>query len=249
METVDNPDLQSYFVRTRCEGGHQAHPASRGGARPGRQAQCRGDGGARRRPGCGRQRHAGRALRRAGAPAARTGRPGTGDWRTRRGPSPRGGPALATTGPSWRRSTLRRPARGGSASPASWRTRRGHSSALIAAAPEQWWTVFFPIWTTTSQFSHDRPSRRRPRRPAHPHARLGRRVERRRDPRRGRAAPASTSSRSPTTNASMRPCRAGDGQARGSSSRSSWARRSRTPRRPCCGAVHRAAHPAVEALR
>ena len=63
---------------------------------------------------------------------------------------------------------------------------------LVADAPEQWWAVFFPIWpdlaperTAMSAGRHDPPLARRarpgaaprPRGPARPHARLGRRCD------------------------------------------------------------------------
>ena len=68
-----------------------------------------------------------------------------------------------------------------------------------------------------------------PRRPAHPHARLGRRLERRRDPRLcRRTRPSSTSSRSPITSASTRPRPRGRWRgARNAASRSSSVKRSR----------------------
>jgi KDO2-lipid IV(A) lauroyltransferase len=145
METVDNPDLQSYFVRTRSRAGIKLIPPS-GAARvlvdrlnagqtvaivadrvvAGSGAKVELFGGQARLP-------LGPAVLalETGAPAwaIATRRVGFGDYRAELAPIDAPG-----TGP--RRDRI-----------AGFMANQVRAfEQLIAAAPEQWWSVFFPIW-------------------------------------------------------------------------------------------------------
>ena len=189
METLDDPALQAWFVRTRGAVGFRHRRAARGAAGAAGRAARGHERRPRRRSRPDRRRHADRAVRRAGPAAARARR------------CSRSRAARPSTSSAARRAGVGRyigrlervdvPAEG---------SRRERVTATMAAiaqgferiiedAPEQWWAVFFPIWPDLEAAAAGRPtpaapsagrmtdatptSRRdataRPRRPAHPH--------------------------------------------------------------------------------
>ena len=117
-----------------------------------------------------------------GAPALAAARPGPARHRERRADVRGGGPPapgrpLRRPARAARRS--RPPARAASASRRSSTRRRARFERQSPRRPEQWWAVFFPIWPDLEADRGrvaDADDRRspRPRRPAHPHPRLGR---------------------------------------------------------------------------
>jgi KDO2-lipid IV(A) lauroyltransferase len=150
METVGDPDLQSYFEKTRAESGINVVPLA-GAAAPLRSALAKGDAVAL---------VADRAIGGGGAVVELFGSPA----RLPTGPAAL---ALESGAPAWLVATRR-------AGRSEYRvrleriegapngTRREQLASFmtaeaaaferaIADAPEQWWTLFFPIWDDRGQ--------------------------------------------------------------------------------------------------
>ena len=181
METVANPVMQDYFERTRRKPGRGRVPHQR----------CRDrDEGDAWRAGLGVGLVADRVIGGSGTRVELFGG-------QRRIPA---GPAMLAVESGARLCfiSLRREDR-----PGRWigsievvavprrrdppRADRGHSArpctvdrAHVATAPEQWWTLLFPVWEDIRERRHAR--RAGPRGPARPHAGLGRRLGRGGDP-------------------------------------------------------------------
>ena len=248
----------------------QRRPDRRRAARPARALRARRVRGTRRgpRPHAARASHVpffGHPAPIPAGPALLALETGAPDLRRLRAPH-RGRPLPRPARPRRRR---RRRARGASGSPASPPAIAAAFEAILADAPEQWWGAFHPIWpdltsapTSDAADAADRPARRRPRdrgpdraarprRPPHPHARVGRHGVGRRDPGPRRARrPCSTSSRSPTTSGSTpRSPPAHMAEDRGLPFEVVVGEEISDPRRPPPRAVPRAARPAARSLR
>ena len=184
MESVANPAMRAYFERTRRKLGHR-HPAAR---RRRERADCASPSRRGGRPG-GRSRHQrrriqGGALRRPGSAAARRGRAdGRIAWQDLRGRhvAHRLGPLVGAPGPD------RGPAEGLASRTLRFVLEQEARllERMVARAPEQWWSLFFPIWEADAT-EGSRRAAPRARGPARPLARVRRRRRGRGNPRAGR---------------------------------------------------------------
>ena len=258
METIDDPALQAYFVRTRGAAGVRHRRPARGAPRAARRAPRRHPGRARRRPRPDRRRHRRSTL--FGAPADAAARPGDARGGERRAALRRRRPARPGVGRyRGRLEPIAVPAEGIAprardgdddrrSRPAFERHRRGRARAVVGGLlPDLAGPRGRPRATAgTPEARRDRAGRGRA--DLHIHTLASRRHGRRRgDPRPRRAArPTSTSSRSPTTSGSTRPSPRGRWpRDRGLPRRGRRRRGGHDPRRPPAGAVHRAPDPAV----